>query len=77
MNLLETLDAEIERLTRARALLATDEPKRRGRPKGSSNGAARPKRKSGMTAAGRARIAKAMRERWAKRKAEAKGKAKA
>jgi hypothetical protein len=68
-EIIQTIDAEIARLEKARALLngnATS-PARRGRPSGSTVIArAKPRRK--MSAEGRARIAAAQKARWAKAK---------
>lgn len=69
-DILGAIDEEIARLTNARALIAGENNgRKRGRPVGSGR-----KRvaKRGMTAAGRAKIAKAMRERWAKARAAGK-----
>jgi hypothetical protein len=58
-RILSSIDAEIARLTKARALLA-DSP--------TKGGAATPKRRK-LSAAARKRIAEAQRKRWAKQKA--------
>ncbi len=82
-NILKEIDAEITRLQQARAALVAIggtgavAPKRRGRPKGSTNAvsAAKPvaKRKRNLSPEGRKRIADAMKKRWAdRRKATAK-----
>jgi hypothetical protein len=74
VDILGAIDQEIARLSQARALLAGQAAgKKRGRPAGSvaNNGNKAAKRAgTGMSAEGRARIATAMRARWAaKRKA--------
>jgi hypothetical protein len=68
-EIIQTIDAEIARLEKARSLLNGDttSPTKRGRPPGSSVTArAKPRRK--MSAEGRARIAAAQKARWAKAK---------
>jgi hypothetical protein len=72
-ELLSALDQEIERLQRARDLIASSHQaqKRRGRPPGSTNGP-RPTavgKKRTLSAAARARIVAAQKRRWAKQKA--------
>jgi hypothetical protein len=66
-EVIQTIDAEIARLEKARALLnsQTASPKR-GRPV-SSKPAAKPQRRK-ISAEGRARIAAAQKARWAKAK---------
>ena len=70
-RILAEIDAQIEKLQSARALLAGTETKRSGpgRPKGSKNAApaATPKRRK-LSPEGRKRIAEAMNRRWAERK---------
>jgi hypothetical protein len=71
-DLLKAIDEEIVKLEQARALLmsSTDsEPaaKRRGRPKGSVNRAAKTTKRT-MSAEGKARIAAAQKKRWAAQK---------
>jgi hypothetical protein len=71
--LLRNIEEEIARLQQARALLAgTNNPRRRGRPPGSTN-KSKPVlvKKRTMSAAGRKRIAEAQRARWAKQKKQA------
>lgn len=68
-EIIQTIDAEIARLEKAKALLDgnTTSPARRGRPSGSTVTAkAKPRRK--MSAEGRARIAAAQKARWARAK---------
>jgi hypothetical protein len=66
-EVLAALDTEIARLQRARNLLANASvPKRQGRPPASANRTAPKKRM--LSAAARARIAEAQRQRWAKQK---------
>lgn len=80
-EILAQVNAEIARLQQARALLsATDVPaRRRGRPK--QQNAVVPllpkpaKKKRNLSPEGRARIAEAVKRRWAKQKAAKKGKA--
>ena len=72
-DLLAQIDAEIARLEQARSLLAANgEPEiRRGRPKKTSEVAAtvKPvKKKRNLTPEGRARIAAAVKRRWAAQK---------
>jgi hypothetical protein len=68
-NIMQAIDQEIARLSQARALLAGEATgKRRGRPVGSGAGNGRKvakRAKKGMSAEGRARLAEAMRARWA------------
>lgn len=78
-DILRAIDQEISKLQQARTLLAGEQP-RRGRPKGSRNGAtkatpapAKAKKAAGrgrrkLSPEGRKRIAEAMRKRWAERK---------
>lgn len=76
-RILSEIDAEIARLQQARAALTAiggsgtvaAAPKRRGRPKGSTN-TAKPaaKRARNLTPEGRKRIADAMKRRWAERR---------
>ena len=73
-ELLLAIDQEIERLQRARDLIAsTDQPqKRRGRPPASTNGT-KPspvRKKRTLSPAARARIVAAQKRRWAKQRAE-------
>lgn len=66
-DIIASLDAEITRLQHARTLIANASgPKRRGRPLGSVN--TNSKKRQGMSAAGRKRIAEAQRKRWAAQK---------
>ena len=70
-QILAELDAEISRLQQAKALLAGDTVKRKpGRPKGTT--APVPKKKRNLSPEGRARIAAAVKARWAKQKKLAK-----
>jgi hypothetical protein len=71
-EVLAYIDAEIERLQQARALLAGMEgivPAGPGRPKQPSPAAVRGKRK--LTPEGRKAIAEAMKRRWAKHRRQA------
>jgi hypothetical protein len=66
-EILHTIDAEIARLEKARALLNgnTTSPAKRGRPfRSTVTATAKPRRK--ISAEGRARIAAAQKARWAK-----------
>jgi len=82
-NILAELDAEIARLQQAKALLAASDGSaapaiRRGRPAKTSVTAptARPaKKKRNLSPEGRARIAEAVKRRWASQKAKQKNKA--
>jgi hypothetical protein len=79
-EILAQVDAEIARLQQARALLVgIGAPSRgRGRPKQQTTEPAlsKPaKKKRNLSPEGRARIAEAVRRRWAKQKAAKKGKA--
>ena len=68
-EIIQTIDAEIARLEKARALLDghVSAPAKRGRPVSSKvTATAKPRRK--MSAEGRARIAAAQKARWAKAK---------
>jgi hypothetical protein len=67
-EIIQTIDAEIARLEKARTLLnGNTSPAKRGRPSGSTlTATAKPRRK--MSAEGRARIAAAQKARWAKAK---------
>jgi hypothetical protein len=70
-EIIQTIDAEIARLEKARELLNghIGTPAKRGRPLGSTvttKTTAKPRRK--MSAEGRARIAAAQKARWAKAK---------
>jgi hypothetical protein len=78
-RIISEIDAQIQKLQQARALLAeASQPVRagRGRPKGStkaavvstSAGTATGKRKRKLTPEGRKRIADAMKKRWAERR---------
>ena len=74
-EILAELDAEIARLQQAKALLAGEEVKRSpGRPKATDTPAPAPakKKKRNLTPEGRARIAAAVKARWAKQKKAAK-----
>ena len=76
-NLISEIDAEITKLQQARTLLAgTESPaaKKRGRPAGAAKAAAaKPvkKTKHKLSPEGRARIAAAVKARWAAQKKEA------
>lgn len=77
-RIIAEIDAQIQKLQQARALLA-DVPKPvragRGRPKVSSTGTvASGKRKRKLTPEGRKRIADAMKKRWAERRKQTSGK---
>lgn len=68
-NILAEIDAEIERLEGAKALLAEVPTRRRpGRPSlgGSSNSMPKTRKRRWMSAEGRERIAAAQKARWAK-----------
>jgi hypothetical protein len=68
-SLLSLIDAQIDTLKQARALLTTsDAPQKNkpGRPKGSTN--ASTKKKRNLSPEGRARIAAAVKARWARQK---------
>lgn len=68
-EIIQTIDAEIARLEKARALLSGDtaSPTKRGRPlRSTTTDRSKPRRR--MSAAGRARIAAAQKARWAKAK---------
>jgi hypothetical protein len=72
-EVIQSIDAEIARLEKARALLNghVSTPAKRGRPLGSAvttKTTSKPRRK--MSAEGRARIAAAQKARWAKAKAK-------
>jgi hypothetical protein len=69
-EIIQTIDAEIARLEKARALLngKTTSPAKRGRPSRLTV-IATPKPRRKMSAEGRARIAAAQKARWAKAKA--------
>jgi hypothetical protein len=68
-EIIETIDAEIERLERARALLnGHTAPVKRGRPTGSNATSATTPPRRKISAEGRARIAAAQKARWAKAK---------
>lgn len=78
-RIIAEIDAQIQKLQQARALLAdVSQPIRagRGRPKGSTNAAsaATGKRKRKLTPEGRKRIADAMKKRWAERRKQNSGK---
>lgn len=70
-NLLTLIDAEIARLQQARALLsgtiAKPEKRKPGRPKSTTTAPVAPakKKKRNLSPEGRARIAEAVRRRWA------------
>jgi hypothetical protein len=67
-EIIETIDAEIARLERARVLLnGHTTPAKRGRPVNSAATPTKPPRRK-ISAEGRARIAAAQRARWAKAK---------
>jgi hypothetical protein len=70
-NVISQIDDQIAKLQQARALLtgSTTAPALRGRPAGSKNTTAAPKKRRGITAAGRKAIAEAQRKRWAAIKA--------
>jgi hypothetical protein len=77
-KILAEIDAKILSLQQARAAIVsldgieTEKP-RRGRPKGSTNKKKKTtKRKRNLSPEGRARIAEAMKKRWADRKKETK-----
>jgi hypothetical protein len=77
-RILSEIDAEISRLQHARTALTgiasseTAAKAKRGRPKGSANKTAAPKkRKRKLSPEGRKRIADAMKRRWAERRAAA------
>jgi hypothetical protein len=80
-DILAQIDAEIARLQQAKSLLAASQapiapPVRRGRPplnSGESANSAKKKRK--LSPEGRARIAEAVKRRWALQKAKQKSKA--
>ena len=68
-QILAELDAEIARLQQAKALLAGETVKRGpGRPKTTSETAPTKKKKRNLTPEGRARIAAAVKARWARAK---------
>ena len=68
-SILAELDAEIARLQQAKALLAGETVKRGpGRPKVASASVPTQKKKRNLTPEGRARIAAAVKARWAKAK---------
>jgi hypothetical protein len=70
LEVIQSIEAEIARLEKARALLNghVSTPAKRGRPVSSKLGAtAKPQRRK-MSAEGRARIAAAQKARWAKAK---------
>jgi hypothetical protein len=75
-NLLVQIDAEITRLEQARALLSgrvARAEKKRGRPAGVVKAAGKPaKKKRNISPEGRARIAAAVKARWAAQKKAAK-----
>jgi hypothetical protein len=81
-DILAQLDAEIARLQQAKALLSSANASvapaiRRGRPKkdAASPAPAKPaKKKRNLSPEGRARIAEAVKRRWAAQKAKPKGK---
>jgi hypothetical protein len=66
-TILATIDAEISKLEQAKALLTGTTVKRGpGRPKGTSK--TTPKKKRNLSPEGRARIAAAVKARWAKQR---------
>ena len=74
-RIISEIDAEIARLQQARVALVAiggsgtvAPPKRRGRPKGSTNAPAPAKRARNLSPEGRKRIAEAMKRRWAERR---------
>ena len=70
-DILKLIDAEIVQLQNARALLAGTGKKRPGRPKSTSVSTVTPKKKRKkrhLTPEGRARIAAAVKARWAAQK---------
>ena len=72
-QILAELDAEIARLQQAKALLAGETVKRGpGRPKATAAPVSAQKKKRNLSPEGRARIAAAVRARWAKQKKAAK-----
>lgn len=76
-RIIAEIDAQIQKLQQARALLAdASQPARsnRGRPKGSSKAAAPRQKKRKLSPEGRKRIADAMKKRWAERRKQASGK---
>jgi hypothetical protein len=75
-ELLSLIDAEIARLKEARSLLAnsssvTSAPLMRGRQSKAEAGVLKIKKKRHMTPEGRARIAEAVKKRWAAQKKKA------
>ena len=72
-QILAELDSEISRLQQAKALLSGEEVRRGpGRPTTDSAPASVKKKKRNLTPEGRARIAAAVKARWAKQKKAAK-----
>ena len=75
-NLISEIDAEIARFEQARTLLsgaASPAAKKRGRPAGAVKAAGKPaKKKRNLSPEGRARIAAAVKARWAALKKAAK-----
>jgi len=73
-TLTELIDAEIARLQRARTLIAGTGKRGPGRPPKSVEAlvAAKPKKKRNLSPEGRARIAAAVKARWAAQKKSAK-----
>lgn len=76
-EILASLDAEIARLSQARNAIAglSSAPRKRGRPAGSSSVMTSTPTRRTISAAGRKRIAKAQRARWAAQKKKAVAKA--
>jgi hypothetical protein len=76
-KILAEIDAKILSLQQARAAIVSldgieAEKPRRGRPKGSTNKKKSIKRKRNLSPEGRARIAEAMKRRWAERRKDTK-----
>jgi hypothetical protein len=73
-DILALIDADIAQLKAARALFVgtTATQAGRGRPRVTTLATIAPKKKSGLTPEGRARIAAATKARWAKQKKAAK-----
>jgi hypothetical protein len=71
-NIVAELKGEISRISQAIGLLeglTNGAPRRVGRPPGSAATNGGPRRKGGITPAGRRKLAEAMKARWAQRKA--------
>jgi hypothetical protein len=69
-RIIAEIDAQISKLQQARQLLSgtVTAAKGPGRPKGSKNAVAKPRRKHKLSPEGRKRIADAMKRRWAERR---------